>query len=1006
MNTLQFLQKILPEYGIHYLAIFKDGQHSPAHKAYADLPSMAAAIESYANSTTLSVYHACATYKAAVVETEIPDPENAGATKLRRQYRVPDNWDKAKAFWVDLDCGEEKHAEGKGYLTKRDAAEAVIQFCKDVGLGRPMFVDSGNGVHAYWPLTQDIGPNSWRKVATVLKAALAHAGVIADPSRTADFSSVLRPVGSFNRKRGERKPVVVASGAKDQDPKEFAGALQRWVIANNVTVRADFGAPKKKQSLNADLLAALPEFKHDPNHMADKCAQVSAMRDTKGDMAYESWRMVIGLLKFCEGGYETAREWSEARQETGHTRLDWDKKYTSWDAPPTLCESLEACEPSLCNGCQFKGKIKTPLVLGRIIPEVEEHTETIVDEEGAERTVAVPPLPVGYDYQKGMLCRLIPDREGVLQAFPFSTIQFYPTTRIRTDDGSYNYGMRMHLPNKTVRDFEMKAEAMASQTDMLRSLAKHELMQSNHKDAGTHMAAYLRDQLERLKREKDEINTLNSFGWKNDNTEFLLGDLLYLQDGTTRPVVLGNNTGRFAPAFRSPKDGGSLEGYAKGLNDLYNRKGMEHWQFAICCGWGALVAPFGEETFHGMMVALRGGDTGKGKTTVCYASLYAFGNPNDMILTGKEAATPNALWLQMGTFSNLPLLFDEFTNLEPARFSEVAYAVSNGREKSRLRATGQGVQFAATATWSMSPFVTGNIDFYGLLGASQDNSQAEAARLIQIDVDSYATTPLAHPEINRAGLSETERDALQAEDAVIVQNAIEQMKANRWYAGDAMVKYVVTHQKEVAKRVRREMAFFAKYLSHQKHRFFRNQAACAITMAEIAKELDIIQFDIDALRHFTGTAIQKAADSVESTNTIKIEDAFSRMVSSIMGRMLVTQEFRDKRHKDGPETIRTKIIGDISGRYVLGTSSRPEFAKTMFINHKEMRDWCTKNRVDMTALLNNLETRGALIDKSEKITVTRGTDLPSFQARCVVVNADKMDVAEVVKLSTEDDDSV
>lgn len=1006
MNTLQFLQKILPEYGIHYLAVFKEGQGAPAHKAFADLTTMAKAIESYANSQTLSVYHACASYKAAVIETEVPDPENQGQTKIKRQYRVPDNWAKAKSFWVDMDCGEEKHAEGDGYLTKRDAAEALINFCKDVGIARPMFIDSGNGVHAYWPLTQEIGPNSWRKVATLLKATLAHAGVIADPSRTADFSSVLRPVGSINRKKGQSKPVVMVRDATPQDPRDFATKLQQWAQANSVVVRADFGAPKKKRSLNSDLLAPMPEFKHDANLMADKCAQVARMRDTRGDVSYDTWRSVIGLLTFCEEGYETAREWSSDREDTGHSRLDWQNKYTSWDAPPTLCESLEVMDSEACQGCPYKGKIKTPIVLGRIVPEVEEHIETIVDDEGAERAVAVPPLPVGYDYQKGMLCRLIPDREGVLQAFPFSTIQFYPTTRIRTDDGSYTYGMRMHLPNKMIRDFEMKAEAMASQTDMLRSLAKHELMQSNHKDAGTHMAAYLRDQLERLKREKDEINTLNSFGWKNDNSEFLLGDLLYLQDGTTRPVVLGNNTGRFAPAFRSPKEGGSVEGYAKGLNELYNHKGMEHWQFAICSGWGALVAPFGEETFHGMMVALRGGDTGKGKTTVCYASLYAFGNPTDMTLTGKEAATNNALWLQLGTFSNLPILFDEFTNLDPAKFSEIAYAVSNGREKSRLRATGQGVQFATTATWSMSPFVTGNIDFYGLLGASQDNSQAEAARLIQIDVDSYATVPLAHPEVDRSKISEAERDALQAEDAIIVQNAIEQMKANRWYAGDAMVKYVVTHQKEVAKRVRKEMAFFAKYLSHQKHRFFRNQAACAITMAEIGKELGIIQFDIDALRHFTGTAIQKAADSVESTNTIKIEDAFSRMVSSIMGRMLVTQEFRDKRHKDGPETIRSKIIGDISGRYVLGTPSRPDHAKTMFINHKEMRDWCTKNRVDMTALLNNLEARGALIDKSEKITVTRGTDLPSFQARCVVVNADKMDVAEVVKLSTEEDDGV
>jgi topoisomerase-4 subunit B len=32
----------------------------------------------------------------------------------KRKYRVPENWDKAKSFWVDVDCGQEKFDKGQG----------------------------------------------------------------------------------------------------------------------------------------------------------------------------------------------------------------------------------------------------------------------------------------------------------------------------------------------------------------------------------------------------------------------------------------------------------------------------------------------------------------------------------------------------------------------------------------------------------------------------------------------------------------------------------------------------------------------------------------------------------------------------------------------------------------------------------------------------------------------------------------------------------------------------
>ena len=202
ITTLDFLKTILPENGIYYLVIFQVGHKIPSHKVYLDLETMADAIDNMAGSKSLSVYHACASYQRAVIEVE--DGE-----KTKRKYRVPENWDRAKAFWVDLDCGQEKFDKGDGYLTQGDAVGAIFEFSDKIGWPHPMIVDSGNGIHAYWPLNKDITHEKWVKVAKELKATMHHCGVIADPSRTADFASILRPAGSMNRKNGAAKPVTV-----------------------------------------------------------------------------------------------------------------------------------------------------------------------------------------------------------------------------------------------------------------------------------------------------------------------------------------------------------------------------------------------------------------------------------------------------------------------------------------------------------------------------------------------------------------------------------------------------------------------------------------------------------------------------------------------------------------------------------------------------------------------------------------------------------------------------
>ncbi len=356
-STLEFLRIILPDDGHKFLALGKTGREGLKHKAFESLELMAQAIESYDAQNNLIVYHACCSYKAASYEAEVN-----GETKVK--YRGAQNWDKAKSFWIDIDCGEDKAAEGKGYLNKTEAAKAILGFCKTHQFPNPMLVDSGGGLHCYWPLTKAIGPNSWRTIANEFKAALNAAGLLVDPTRTADLSSILRPVGSHNRKPGrEVREVKVKTQPTFVEPQDFAASVSRAVT----TLRAHVPSYSSAPSLNDDLITPYdgPQYETSARLIADHCQQVRFMRDTKGDVNYEHWRGVIGLIKHCTEDIDLAHEWSERRADTGHSNIDVVTRYESWNSGPTTCSFFDKSSIGGCNGCQHQGSITSPIQLGR-----------------------------------------------------------------------------------------------------------------------------------------------------------------------------------------------------------------------------------------------------------------------------------------------------------------------------------------------------------------------------------------------------------------------------------------------------------------------------------------------------------------------------------------------------------------------------------------------------------------------------------------------------------------
>lgn len=186
---INFLNQIMPNTGFRYIATPNLNSRGFIHFTCVTNEEMVLKAKEL-DAQNKTVYFACASYK----QKSYTDEQG----KIR--YRTGDNAGLAKSFFLDIDCGASKCAEGKGYATVKEAVEALKEFCNATGLPIPMLVSSGGGLHAYWPLEATITKEQWKPVADKLKALTHILKLLADDSRTSDIASILRPIGTHNWK--------------------------------------------------------------------------------------------------------------------------------------------------------------------------------------------------------------------------------------------------------------------------------------------------------------------------------------------------------------------------------------------------------------------------------------------------------------------------------------------------------------------------------------------------------------------------------------------------------------------------------------------------------------------------------------------------------------------------------------------------------------------------------------------------------------------------------------
>jgi putative DNA primase/helicase len=246
----------------------------------------------------------------------------------------------AHTFWLDIDVGDEKVQEGKGYATQQEALEALRDFCAATGLPRPpLIISSGYGVHTYWLMSEFVPRERWLEAARMLKALTIAHKLLVDQKRTADIASVLRPVGTRNFKNPAMPQTVAALHPRTSaPPKRFSLATfkARLDAAVHALPQADERGRRRDAATGTTSSAtAGPRPTPKPETPENIDWIQSMLNAIDPDTDRETW------LKACWGALATGwdcaekliRDWSERGKKFEET--DFKKVVDSFDPART-----------------------------------------------------------------------------------------------------------------------------------------------------------------------------------------------------------------------------------------------------------------------------------------------------------------------------------------------------------------------------------------------------------------------------------------------------------------------------------------------------------------------------------------------------------------------------------------------------------------------------------------------------------------------------------------------
>jgi hypothetical protein len=942
VDTAEFLAHVLPDSGPYIVAVPRRTNSGLAYYKHflAETTAEAATVALARDRAGDNVYFAVGSLKAGRIRDE-----GTGRYKISREGT---NIRGLRSYILDMDAGP-----GRQYPSVEDALASLIQFTRDCKLPKPTIVSSGNGLHIYWTLEQEVAEIYWEQHGTELKALADTHGLKIDPGRTADSSSVLRVVGTHNHKyEGEPEVHVLYTGTPSS-AQYFHSLLAlrsptSSILATHGPPLVSLGPSNTNRFINEPLSFRL---------MVERCQVLRYIAEpanqTKEATPEPAWLGAITLVRHCKNGRKAAHLISQhdLRYKAGDLDAKLDR-LERMDIGPTTCAKFQEAfkdhvNADCCNGCPSKGLITSPAVIAKYIEPappliIPPH---LLKTNGTEILVSEPPSPY-IRTSRGIGMEIANSKTGQNETIIVSDYDMHPI-RLRYDERTKledDVRWRVHMPHEGWIELDIPH---TSKQLMGLALAKRGVYINDHHipHVTNFMTAYLR----RLQNDIPREMAFSKFGYRKSG-EFVLGETLYKPDGTVENHCISHALD--SATQQGVVTQGDIDKWREQIM-LYARPKQEAYR---CYLYSTFGSPFYHLTGQIATCVSATGATGLGKSTLMDVCASVWGDPSRLIVRGSpDGSTRAAAEVLANSLHHLPVCMDEITGRDAKDVAALIFNYSGG--KGKIRSTAHGGIRADTATWSNLLLLNANTDEYERMsGVFRDSSQ-HMVRLVQLDF------------VATGAISKAEGDTLRR----IVHE-------HYGWAGHLFASYCAQHYAAIKQRILAVNIEIDKKVNAQsEERFWTAWIACCQVGAEIAQQLGLLpNFPISADVAWMCSQIShlRANTSIHLATGGEI---IAEFLDAKIGNTLTI----GAKGAGNIDNILNEPRGELIVRYELDND-------TCYVNRAEFRTYCTDKGVNFNRTMLEMQKAKILTRDNILKVLGSGTQFGKGKVRSIEISIDAL----------------
>jgi hypothetical protein len=927
---MDFLKAIMPSTGFVCVAVGKlqktarkEKLDSLNHIPFQDVDTLIAGLKDLqAVSTGKEVYFSPATY------AKIKDPNNG--------FRKGDNVLALKSLYVDIDIREEP-AFCHSY---EDAVKDISRFCEETSFPYPWLVDSGNGIHAYWPLEKELSPVEWDAYSAgfleLVKSVCPR--LVADSSRTKDKAALLRLPGFINHKNGRNQKVSVLS--------EGGGELSLSLV------------PTKE----IDPLGTVADYSHiDPKdkvaieHVVSACNWMREYVEHKETASEPEWyaALAVGRFTYIKDPKETYE--SAMALSTGHPGFNPTETIKKLDQlakasiGPSTCVRLSELAPDRCRRCPLRGMVNSPVSAGRKIANTDPLDLAVITEPSLEEEtivvsgyeIAPPPAPFFFKNDQIFMNKT----DSIVRVFDFLVV---PINRSKDEyTGQEIAEIAARFPHDGDKIIRVPMSLLADDKKLGIFLADYGILPD--RTYAPHFYRYLVSYIRSIQLSKAAARQYSQLGWRfpdiniPEYAEFVLGDMVYTKRGWLANTSISPT---LAPSKAAATASGSLEEWKRAFSILSDIKGAEPLIVTALMGFAAPLVEF--TPYNGILVNLYGG-SGRGKSTAQRFATSIWGVPNERMILTHDNRIP--MLNRIGAMRNLPVTFDELTEMDPEALGTLLYEITGGRGKERATVT--GVTRANEATWKTIILGSSNISIYSKIAKLRAGNNGQAYRVLEFEVS---------PAV--------------AEYAIAIDTAKSIIDSNYGMAGRVYAEYLANNVVSVRRKVEETIRAFTKsYQEAPAERFWLVAVATMYVGASIAHELKLHTYDVAGMVNWMVNAMKQVRVEIQDT----LGDAGNMLNQFFLENLNNT--LRD----DGSSSIMIvpNNARNICVRYY-GTQKKIEYVA---VTKKALIDYCKFFKIELGWLLSSLKNSKALRG-ARRLDILNKTGLPPVEVDCYIFDAE------------------